>query len=68
MDFAERFNILIQNHGMNKKGIAMRMGIPYSTLLYKSTRRDSWTVVDGKKLINAMNLEAAEMEFLFSEG
>lgn len=67
MDFGERFDYLISAHGMNKKGVASLMQMPYSTFLYKSTREDSWMVRDFLKLIQAMNLTKEEQDFLFNQ-
>lgn len=65
MDFAGRFNEIIQKRGMNKKGAAMLLGIPYSTFLYKSAHEDAWSVKDFRKLMLVMNLNAEEAAFLF---
>lgn len=65
MDFAERFDTLISNHGMDKKKLARLMEIPYSTFLYKTSHESAWNVTDFRKLIRVMNLDAAEAAFLF---
>lgn len=65
MDFAGRFNEIIQRRGMNKKGVAMLLGIPYSTFIYKSAHEDAWSVKDFRKLMVVMNLNAEEAAFLF---
>lgn len=67
MDFGERMDYLIQQHGMNKRGVASLMQMPYSTFLYKSTREESWMVRDFFKLIQAMNLSKEEQDFLFNQ-
>lgn len=65
MDFAERFNTVIINHGMDKKKLSRLLGIPYSTFLYKASHETAWNIVDFRNLIRVMNLSAEEAAFLF---
>lgn len=65
MDFASRFNEIIQKKGMNKKGVAMLLDIPYSTFLYKASHEEAWNVKDFRKLMVKLNLDAEEAAFLF---
>lgn len=65
MDFSGRFNEIIAKRGMTKKGVAMLLGIPYSTFLYKSAHEDAWNVQEFRKLMDVMHLNAEETAFLF---
>ena len=68
MDFEQRLEKLIADHGATKQGVARLTGIAYSTFRHKCKKLERWNIVEFGKLVEALRLTPEEQAFLCHEG
>lgn len=67
MEFEERINKVLKDHAAQKSALATAMDMPYSTLIFKCKRGDTWTVIEARKLTAVLKLTEEELNFLWPE-
>lgn len=67
MNFEQRFCTIVKDRGVPKKEIARKLGIPYSTFLYKAKHLEAWQVPEFNKMVESLRLTEAEVTFLLTE-
>lgn len=66
MDFEQRFCVILKESGVPKKEVARKIGVPYSTFLYKAKHLEAWKVPEFNKMVESLRLTDEEVSFLLT--